>query len=113
MRKKTISVMLGLAALLLATSVNAADQSCKDTRQDVTYVQSYNRNDQNNKLNYFSEGTPSQYTVQLIAAGKDIGRCMADCASEQGICIGQCEGNGQCINNCQAAHGRCVARCMQ
>jgi hypothetical protein len=36
---------------------------------------------------------------------------MSDCASEQGICIGQCEGNGNCISNCNAAHGRCVARC--
>ena len=41
----------------------------------------------------------------------EIGRCFADCASEQGICIGQCNGDGQCINRCAATHGRCVSRC--
>lgn len=41
----------------------------------------------------------------------DIGRCLGDCASEQGICISQCYGNAQCISNCAAAYSRCVARC--
>lgn len=41
----------------------------------------------------------------------DIGPCLGDCAAEQGMCIGQCQGDGNCINNCAAAHGRCVARC--
>jgi hypothetical protein len=43
--------------------------------------------------------------------GRDIGQCMGDCASEQGICSSQCQGNGQCYGNCGAVHGRCVARC--
>ena len=41
----------------------------------------------------------------------EIGQCMGDCASEQGICISECMGDGQCIGRCAAAHGRCVARC--
>ena len=44
-------------------------------------------------------------------SGEEIGQCMADCASEQGICIANCQGDGQCIGNCAAAHGRCVSRC--
>lgn len=47
-------------------------------------------------------------TKQIVA---NIGMCIGDCASEQGICIGYCQGDGQCISNCAAAHGRCVARC--
>jgi len=38
-------------------------------------------------------------------------QCYGDCASEQGQCIGDCQGDGQCINRCGAAHGRCVSRC--
>lgn len=41
----------------------------------------------------------------------DIGRCIGECANEQGICIGQCCGNAQCINYCSVAYDRCVARC--
>lgn len=54
------------------------------------------------------------FFVQNSATAKDaaeIGQCMGDCASEQGICISECMGNGQCISRCNAAHGRCVARC--
>ncbi|WP_201068999.1 MULTISPECIES: hypothetical protein [Thiorhodovibrio] len=47
----------------------------------------------------------------IIVASGDFGQCVAGCDSEQGICIGQCQGKGQCISNCQSAHGRCVARC--
>lgn len=46
----------------------------------------------------------------LYASG-DIGQCMGDCASEQGTCIAQCQGDGQCIIRCGDAHGRCVSRC--
>lgn len=42
---------------------------------------------------------------------KDVGQCMGDCASEQGICIGQCQSNGNCIGNCASAWGRCASRC--
>jgi hypothetical protein len=54
------------------------------------------------------------FIIQSNVAAKDaaeIGQCISDCASEQGICIGQCNGDGQCINRCAAAYGRCVARC--
>lgn len=44
-------------------------------------------------------------------ANQNVGQCMGDCASEQGICISQCQGDGQCIGNCGAAHGRCISRC--
>lgn len=44
-------------------------------------------------------------------SGAEIGQCMGDCASEQGICIANCQGDGQCIGNCASAHGRCVSRC--
>lgn len=44
-------------------------------------------------------------------ANADVGQCMGDCASDQGICISQCDGDGQCIGNCSATHGRCVSRC--
>lgn len=43
--------------------------------------------------------------------GRDIGQCMGYCASEQGMCIANCRGNGPCIGNCGASHGRCVAAC--
>ena len=41
----------------------------------------------------------------------EIGQCIGACATEQGICIAQCNGDGQCISRCAAAYGRCVARC--
>ena len=47
----------------------------------------------------------------LLLTQRDVGQCMGACASEQGICISQCQGNGQCIGQCAAAHGRCVSRC--
>ena len=44
-------------------------------------------------------------------AGAALADCFGNCASDQGICIGQCQGNGQCIANCQQQHGRCISRC--
>ncbi|WP_459947353.1 hypothetical protein, partial [Desulfocastanea catecholica] len=44
-------------------------------------------------------------------ANQNVGQCMGDCASEQGLCISECQGDGQCIGRCGATHGRCVARC--
>lgn len=49
--------------------------------------------------------------IGLYVSAGDVGQCMADCAAEQGICMGQCQGDGQCINRCAEAHGRCVSRC--
>jgi hypothetical protein len=39
------------------------------------------------------------------------GNCYGDCSVEQGMCIGQCNGNSRCIANCMDAYGRCVSRC--
>lgn len=61
-------------------------------------------------LTLFAAVLATHYDV-VARDGAEIGQCMADCASEQGICISQCNGDGQCIGRCAAAHGRCVARC--
>jgi len=53
----------------------------------------------------------NQSLEAILIARNDVGQCMGDCASEQGMCIASCQGDGQCIANCAAAHGRCVARC--
>lgn len=50
-------------------------------------------------------------TQYQVGASENVGQCMGSCASEQGICISQCNGNGQCIGNCAAAQGRCFSRC--
>lgn len=52
-----------------------------------------------------------QISPQVSAPDKDVGLCMGDCASEQGICIAQCETKGSCIANCASAWGRCASRC--
>lgn len=54
---------------------------------------------------------PSVSPPSASPPGRDIGLCMGDCASEQGICIAQCESNGNCIANCASAWGRCASRC--
>lgn len=74
------------------SNVNVCNQICKTS--NISFIEASTLN------------SPS-----IILANSDIGQCMGDCASEQGICIGQCQGDGQCISNCAAAHGRCVARC--
>ncbi len=43
--------------------------------------------------------------------GARLGQCNGACASEQGICIGSCQGNGMCISRCTSSHARCVAGC--
>jgi len=48
--------------------------------------------------------------TSLYASG-DFGQCAGDCASEEGICMANCQGDGECMNNCAAAHGRCMSRC--
>lgn len=51
-------------------------------------------------------------SVAMAMAGSDnVAECIGDCASDQGICIAECNGNGQCIGRCAAAYGRCVSRC--
>lgn len=50
-----------------------------------------------------------QPKIQYSAESK--AQCVGFCASEQGTCIADCQGNGQCIGRCAAAHGRCVSRC--
>ena len=64
-------------------------------------------------------GEPIQRAAQNSGAGPapqpspitNNAQCMGNCASEQGICISRCRGDGQCIGNCAAVHGRCVSRC--
>lgn len=58
-----------------------------------------------------SAGVPSGPTNVPVDHGAQIGQCHGSCASEQGICIGQCQGNGMCISRCTSSHGRCVAGC--
>lgn len=58
-----------------------------------------------------SNATIKGYFGTVLVAQNDIGQCMGNCASEQGMCMGQCQGDGQCISTCAATHGRCVARC--
>lgn len=56
--------------------------------------------------------TSGQEMPSVILAQRSVGQCMGACASEQGMCIGQCQGDGRCISACAATHGRCVARCQ-
>ena len=49
--------------------------------------------------------------VMLATAQANNDFCFSDCASEQGICIANCNSDGNCIANCMSAYGRCVSRC--
>jgi hypothetical protein len=57
-------------------------------------------------------GLPSGPATVSADRGARLGQCQGSCASEQGICIGSCQGNGVCISRCTASHGRCVAGCQ-
>ena len=96
-----------LIALLLAVTTTASAASAVGDAVKTANPFDLDRCEQN-----FSSNLESQSkSGALLIARNDVGQCMGACASEQGICIGQCQGNGQCISNCAAAHGRCVARC--
>lgn len=56
-------------------------------------------------------GSPSTGFRVPEDRGARLGQCNGACASEQGICIGSCQGNGMCISSCAASHGRCTAAC--
>ena len=60
-------------------------------------------NDQPGRISRSSSGVGSGPTSDP--------NCFGNCGSDQGVCIGQCRGNGQCISNCAQQHGRCVSRC--
>lgn len=60
-----------------------------------------------------SQRDSSPVFTQNDTSGARIGQCQGQCASEQGICISQCQGNGQCVGNCAASHGRCVGGCIR
>ncbi len=101
-----------LTALFMIVSVNAVAGSVTGSALDIINTSLYNQCEQScNSDHSFSNSSNGQYLERALLASNDIGLCMGDCASEQGVCIGQCQGNGQCIANCAAAHGRCVARC--
>ena len=58
-----------------------------------------------------SADVPSGPVTVPVDRGARLGQCQGSCASEQGICIGSCQGNGLCISRCTSSHGRCVASC--
>ncbi len=96
-----------LIALLLAVTATASAATAVGDTVEKANPSILDRCEQN-----FSGNLESQQKLgELLIARNDVGQCMGACASEQGICISQCQGNGQCISNCAAAHGRCVARC--
>jgi len=101
-----------LTALLLAVSVSAVAGPVVASTVDTVSTSLYNPSEQScNSDCYALNGNYGQRLETMLLATNGVGQCMADCASEQGICISQCQGDGQCIGNCAAAHGRCVARC--
>lgn len=96
-----------LAALLLTISVSVfAVDKVSATKQDGFPAPLHSLCD-----GYSLNSSNSVFTDRLLLAGGDVGQCMGACASEQGICIGQCQGDGQCISYCASAYGRCVAMC--
>lgn len=98
LREETMKKIIAIA-LLLACGLSFAD--------------SVGRAPAMRELGQSCASTPAismQSTGTVVAQG-NTGQCMGNCASEQGMCMGQCMGNGQCIASCAATHGRCVARC--
>lgn len=59
----------------------------------------------------YGSALTSQNHNDQLSPSRNVGQCQGQCASEQGMCIAQCNGNGQCIGRCAASHGRCVAAC--
>jgi oxygen-independent coproporphyrinogen-3 oxidase len=54
---------------------------------------------------------PQEKVEVLMLARRGDPNCFGWCASDQGICIGSCQGNNQCIMQCQQQYSRCVSRC--
>lgn len=99
-------------ALLLAISVSAVASPVTQDALNTTSAAINNQCEQICSSDFYSLSRDGDQSLKgMLLAGSDVGQCMGACASEQGICIGQCQGNGQCIANCSSAHGRCVARC--
>lgn len=57
--------------------------------------------------------SPTHTPPPIHIPQRNIGQCMGNCASQQGICFANCQGNGICIANCASAHGRCSGFCTQ
>jgi hypothetical protein len=104
--KKNLIVLLLVVCMSIAGSLIVHENSGASTA-DI-----YNQFEQNSVADSYSTvEKDGQYLGKKLLVSNDIGQCMGECASEQGICISGCQGNPQCIANCAAAHGRCVARC--
>lgn len=81
-----------IAMLLLLYGIHAYADDQRDCRQDIF--------------------TNNQQETKQVAL-EDIGLCIGECASEQGMCIARCEGDGRCIAYCNEVHARCVAKCTR
>lgn len=99
---KKIAATIFIAFSFLISAISFADNSSGNS------IPAFVESGQNH-VEIFPGHQENKGFLQL--AYNDVGSCMSACASEQGICIGQCQGNGQCIGECAATHGRCVARC--
>lgn len=104
-----------LAAILLAVGVGVGAVGGA-TAGNALNIESASLHDCQLEKGCLSNPASSNVTLKgyfgtVLVAQNDVGQCMGNCASEQGMCMGQCQGDGQCISSCAAAHGRCVARC--
>jgi hypothetical protein len=99
------NVLIGLLIALIANGATAS--SFVNTALEIE--NDFSQDSSQQECSGIAITKQNNNIVQI--ASSDIGQCMGACASEQGICISQCQGNGQCISNCAAAHGRCVSRC--
>jgi hypothetical protein len=99
------NVLIGLVFAFIASG--AAASSFVNTALEIK--NGFHQNQTQQACDSSAITQESNKTLQI--ASNNFGQCMGACASEQGICISQCQGNGQCISNCAAAHGRCVSRC--
>ncbi len=54
-----------------------------------------------------NQGGMSTFTVKANNAIE----CEGDCANDQGMCIGSCQGADTCISSCVSMKSRCTSRC--
>ena len=89
-----------LAALFLVISVGVGAGSVTGSALDAANTSS-GQLEQSCIGDYSSSNArTAQILGTLLVAQRDTGQCMGSCASEQGICIAQCQGDGQCIGRC-------------
>ena len=101
-----------LAALLLVIGVGVGAVSVTGNTLDTANTSPYGQLEQSCIGDRpSSNASTARILGTVLVAQRDTGQCMGSCASEEGMCIAQCQGEGQCIGNCAASQGRCVARC--